>query len=209
MNAAAYKKKRAAEAARRGRKRCRSSKGLFEFFGEDGELELGFGQGLDDDGFGAFGGGVTRGGHFADQEVLRAFEHFLFAEGKRLAAAEGNETLEDDGDFEKGPGAHALRILFEAVLPVVMRVEFAGFEETEDFRRLRGADDGTKANGCCVGLRDHDAQTAGNNADHEVTFGSAVQDAVTDLFNNAHTVIRIYDLVADLVVHRFDCPPRA
>src|SRR5438046_143775 len=71
--------------------------------------------------------------HFADEEVLRAFEHFLFAEGERLAAAERNETLEDDGDFEEGPGAHALGILFEAVLPVVMRVEFAGFEEAKDF----------------------------------------------------------------------------
>jgi len=203
------RKKAGSRSCPRGKEAPPRRQGLFELFGEDGELELGFGQGLDDDGFGAFGGGVARGGHFADQEVLCAFEHFLFAEGKRLAAAEGNETLEDDGDFEERPGAHALRILFEAVLPVVMRVEFAGFEEAEDFRRLRGADDGAKANGGCVGLRDHDAQTAGNNADHEVTFGSAVQDAVTDLFNNAHTVIRIYDLVADLVVHRFDCPPRA
>jgi len=170
-------------------------------------LELGLGQGLDDDGFGAFRGGVARGGHFADEQVLRAFEHFLFAEGKRLAAAEGNETLEDDGDFEEGPGAHALGVLLEAVLPVVVRVEFAGFEEAEDFGGFRGSNNGTKANGDGVGLRDHDTQTAGNNANHEVTFGSAVQDAVADLFNNAHTVIRVNDLVADLVVHSFGCPP--
>jgi hypothetical protein len=171
-------------------------------------LELGFGQGLDDDGFCAFRSGVAGRGHFADEQVLRAFEHFLFAEGERLAAAEGNETLEDDGDFEERSGAHALGVFLEAVFPVVVRVEFAGFEEAEDFRRLRGTDDGTKANGGCVGLRNHDTQTAGNNANHEVTFGSAVQDSVADLFNNAHTVVRIYDLVADLVVHRFGCPLR-
>src|SRR6266516_964739 len=80
----------------------------------DGELELGFGQGLYNGGLGVFRGGVARRCHFADEEVLRAFEHFLFAEGERLAAAERNETLEDDGNFEEGPGAHALGILFEA-----------------------------------------------------------------------------------------------
>jgi hypothetical protein len=180
--------------------------GLLELFGHDGKRKLGLGEGLDDDGFGTFRTGVARCGHLADQQVLRAFQHFLFAEGERLAPAEGNQTLEDDGDFEEGPGAHALRILLEAVLPVVMRVEFSGLEEAQDFSGFRGANDGTQANGCCVGLRDHDAQSAGNNANHEVTFGSAVQDSVADLFNNAHTVIRVNDLVADLVVHKFGCP---
>jgi len=70
--------------------------------------------------------------HFADEEVLRAFEHFLFAEGKGLGAAEGNEALQDDGDFEERTSAHALGILFEAVLPVVMRVELASLEEAKD-----------------------------------------------------------------------------
>jgi hypothetical protein len=190
-----------------GRLRRRPLK-LFEFFGEDGELELGLGERLYDGGLGVFRGGVARRSHLADEEVLRAFEHFLFAEGEWLAAAEGNETLEDDGDFEEGPGAHALGVLFEAVLPVVMRVEFAFFEEAQDFGGFRRTNNGTKANGHRVGLRNHDAQAAGNNANHEVTFGSAVQDSVADLLNNAHTVIRVNDLVADLVVHRFGCPPQ-
>ncbi len=129
---------------------------LLEFFGLNGELQLGFGERLHDDGFGAFRGGVAGSGHFADEQVLRAFEHFLFAEGERLAAAEGNETLEDDGDFEERSGAHALGILFEAVLPVVVRVEFAGFEEPKDFDGFRGTNDGTKANDHGVRLRDHD-----------------------------------------------------
>src|SRR6202158_3555862 len=89
-----------------------------------------------------------------------------------------------------------------------MRVEFALFEETKNFGGFHGTNDATKANGHRGGLRNHDAQTAGNNANHEVTFGSAVQDSVTDLLNNAHTVIRVNDLVADLVVHRFGCPPQ-
>ncbi len=185
----------------------RRRQGLFKFFGHDGKSELGLGQGLYDGGLGVFGAGVAGSGHFADEEVLRAFQHFLFAEGERFAAAEGNETLEDDGDFEEGPGAHALGVFLEAVFPVVMRVEFAGFEKAQDFAGFRGTNNGTKANSHGVGLRDHDTQAAGNNADHEVTFGSAVQDSVADLFNNAHTVIRVNDLVADLVIHMIDCPP--
>lgn len=179
---------------------------LFELFGHDGELELGLGERLDHDGLGAFRGGVARGGHFADQEVLGALEHFLFAEGEGLAAAEGNETLEDDGDFEEGPGAHALGVFLEAVLPIVVRVELAGFEEAKDFGGFCGTNNGTKANSHGVRLRNHDAQAAGNNANHEVTFGPAVQDTVIDLLNNAHTVIRVNDLVADLVVHILGCP---
>ncbi len=137
-------------------------------------MELGLCERLDDGGFCAFRGGVAGSGHFTDQQVLRAFEHFLFAEGEGLAAAEGNETLEDDGDFEEGPGAHALGVLFEAVLPIVMRVEFALFEETKNFGGFHGTNYRTKANGFCVRLRDHNAQAAGNNANHEVTFGSTV-----------------------------------
>jgi hypothetical protein len=181
---------------------------LFELFGHNGELKLGLGEGLHDDSFGAFGGGVSRGGHFADQEVLCALEHFLFAERERFAAAEGNETLEDDGDFEEGAGAHALGIFLEAMLPVVVRVQFAFFEEAKDFGGFRGADNGTKANGFRVRLRNHDAQAAGNDANHEVTFGSTIQNAVTDLFNQSNTVVRVYDLVTNFVVHGFGCPLR-
>src|SRR5258708_4213287 len=129
------------EAARQGKEVPRRRQGLFKLFGHYGKRELGFGQGLDDGGLGVFGSGVAGSSHLADEEVLRAFQHFLFAEGKRLAAAEGNETLEDDGDFEEGPGAHSLRILFEAVFPVVVRVEFAGFKKTQDFAVFRGPND--------------------------------------------------------------------
>src|SRR5260370_10362287 len=165
-----------------GKEVPRRRQGLFELFGHYGEGELGFGARLDNGGLGVFGGGVAGSSHLADEEVLRAFEHFLFAEGERLAAAEGNEALEDDGDFEEGPGAHALRVFLEAVLPIVMRVEFALFEEPQNFAGFHRTNNGTKADGHGVGLRDHDTQAAGNNADHEVTFGSTVQNSVTDLF---------------------------
>src|SRR5260370_24907614 len=113
------RKKGAAEAARQGKEWPAKRQGLFKFFGHYRELELGLGERLYDGGLGVFRGGVAGSCHLADQQVLRAFQHFLFAEGERLAAAEGNETLEDDSDFEEGPGAETLRILLEAVHPVV------------------------------------------------------------------------------------------
>jgi hypothetical protein len=74
-------------------RRARHVVPLLEFFGHNGELEFGFGQGLDDGGFGVFRGGVARGGHFTDQEVLGALQHFLFAEGEGLASAKGDEAF--------------------------------------------------------------------------------------------------------------------
>jgi hypothetical protein len=145
-------RRRNAAGAQLGRSVLRPYNGnqLLEFLGHDRELELGFGKGLDDDGFCAFGSGVARGGHFTDEKILRALEHFLFAEREGFAAAEGNETLEDDGYFEERSGTHALGVFLEAVFPVVVRIELALFEEAKDFGGFRGTDHGTKANGFCV-----------------------------------------------------------
>src|SRR5216683_3891749 len=190
-----------------GKEVPRRRQGLFKFFGHYWERELGFGQGLYDGGLGVFRRGVAGRSHLADQQVLRAFEHFLFAEGERFAAAEGDQTLEDDGDFEEGTGTHSFGIFLEAVFPVVVRVELAFFEEAKDFACVGGADDGTKTNRRRVRLRDHNPQTADNNADHVIPFGSTVQHPVTDLFDYSNAVVRINDFVANLIVHSFGSPP--
>ena len=48
-----------------------------------------------------FGGGVSGGGEFADEEEFGPFQHFLFAEGKRLGAAERNQTFQYGGHFDQ------------------------------------------------------------------------------------------------------------
>jgi hypothetical protein len=179
----------------------------FESFLHLRELQLCFRQGFHDKPLRVFGSEVASGGHFTDQEILGPLEHFLFAEGERLATAEGNQTFEDDGDFEEGTGAHALGIFLEAVFPVVMGIELAFFEEAKDFACVGGADDGSKTNRRRIGLRDHDSQTADNNADHVVPFSSAVQHPVIDLLDNSNTMVRINDFVANLIVHSFGSPP--
>ena len=186
--------------------KLKSYEELIEFLGQHRELQLGLGQRLDHDGFRAFGGSVARGSHFAHQEILGALEHFLFAEGERLAATERYEALEDYSDFEEGSGAHALGVFLEAMFPVVMGVELALLEEAQNLARLRGTNYGTKAHGHGVRLRHHNAQATGNNSNHEVTFRPAIQNAVTDLLDNTNAVVWVNDLVADFIVHGNGCP---
>src|SRR5271157_6458164 len=97
---------------------------LLELFLQFGELQLGLGERLYNEALGVFGSEVARGGHFADQKVLGALQHFLFSEGQRFAAAEGNEALENNGHFQKRTRAHALGILLETMFPIVMRIQF-------------------------------------------------------------------------------------
>src|SRR5262249_37742734 len=121
---------------------------------------------------------------------------------------EGDQTLEDYGDFEEGTRSHSFGVLFETVLPIVMRVQLALFQEPEHFRSVDRADDRPQPHGACVRLRHHDSQSAGDYADHVVTFRPAVQYPVTDLFDYSNAVVRINDFVANLIVHSFGCPPR-
>src|SRR5260370_41046334 len=71
---------------------------LLEFFSHQRKLQLGLGQRLHDQGLCGLRGGIARRGHLADQQVLGTLQHFLFAEGKRLARAERNKALEDYSD---------------------------------------------------------------------------------------------------------------
>src|SRR5215472_17902192 len=129
-------KKRARSTCPLGKKSCRKGRKtsqLLKLLRHNGDLQLGLGERLYNQALGQFGSGVLGGGHFADEQVLGALEHFLFTEGEGLAAAEGNEALQNGGDFNERPRAHALGVLLKAVLPIRMRVEFALFEEAQDF----------------------------------------------------------------------------
>src|SRR5216684_9337637 len=85
-------------AGRQKRKKPQSDRALRLFTNETGKLKLyafGFFQwrrhlqprlrkGLDQGVFHRFGGGVSCGGEFADEEEFGSLEHFLFAERERL-----------------------------------------------------------------------------------------------------------------------------
>src|SRR6516162_3261601 len=103
-----------------------------------GELQLGLRQRLYNEHLSGFRRQVARRRHFAHQEILGTFEHFLFAEGEGLAATEGDEALEDYGHLEERTRAHALGVLLESMFPVVVRVEFSLFEKTQYLRRVVG-----------------------------------------------------------------------
>ncbi len=170
------------------------------------ELQLGFGQRLDDETLGVFRSKITGSGHLANEEILGALEHFLFAEGEGLAAAEGDEAFENNSHFQERTRAHALGVLLETMFPVMMRIELASLEEAEHLDGIVGANDRTKTNSRSVGGRNHNAQAAGDDTNHEITFGTTVEYAVTYLFYNPYAMVRINDFVADLVFHRCGGP---
>jgi hypothetical protein len=55
-------------------------------------------------------------------------------------------------------------------------------------------------------LGHHDSQPARYDTNHVVPFRLSVQDSVIDLLDDANTVIRVYDLVTNFVIHDFGCP---
>src|SRR5437016_14087558 len=76
---------------------------LFEFLRHDGELQLGLGERLYHQDLGQFGSGVLGGGHFADEQVRGALEHFRFTEVEGLATSGGNEDLRQGRDLNERP----------------------------------------------------------------------------------------------------------
>src|SRR5258708_30902098 len=124
--------------------------------------------------------------------MVGALQDFLFAEGKRLAPAEGNQTFEDYGDFQEGTRAHALGIFLEPMLPIVVRIQLALLQESQHLSRVVRTNYGSQSDGFSVRLRNLHSQTARSNANHEVPFRSAVHNAITNLLNYAHPVIRSY-----------------
>src|SRR5258708_5261737 len=53
-------------------------------------------------------------------------------------------------DWKRRFKENSERMRTGSILEVVMRVEFARFEETKDFGGFSGTNNGTKPNGCCV-----------------------------------------------------------
>ena len=60
------------------------------------------------------------------------------------------------------------------MLPVVMGIEFALFEITENLARIAVSNDRTKADCRCVRTRNHDFEGVGSDSQHVVGFGSAI-----------------------------------
>src|SRR5712691_12910180 len=118
-------------------------------------LQPSFRKGLDQGVFHRLGGGVSCGGEFTDEEKFGSLEHFLFAEGERLCAAKGNQTLQYGGYFDQRAGPHPFGVFLEPVLPVVMRIRFSFFQETKNLECFSIANYRPQANGNRVACGNH------------------------------------------------------
>ena len=69
---------------------------------------------------------------FRDDEELGAIEHALFAEREALRLREEGEALEHISHVVDGAAAHLVRVVLEAPLPVLVIVDLAVTQETEE-----------------------------------------------------------------------------
>src|SRR2546425_6070118 len=77
------------------------------------------------------------------------------------------------------------------MLPIMMRVELALFEEAHDLLGFTRANHRTQTHSRGIALRHHHLQTTRNYAQHVILFSPAVQHSVTNLLDQPNTVVRI------------------
>src|SRR5204862_604458 len=70
--------------------------------------------------------------HFGDDEELGAIEHPFLAKRKALRFRQKREALEDIGNFVDGAAAHLVGVVLEESFTVLMIVDLAIAEETEE-----------------------------------------------------------------------------
>jgi hypothetical protein len=186
-------------ALRHGRIGRRNVESGLEFGGfREAEVALGEGQTEEFLDFAVFT--VAGHGEFADEEVAGALKHLLLAEGKRLGLVEGDQALEDSGNFEQRAGAHAVGILLEAVFPVGGAEVFGDGEKIENLLHLAVANHAANADAADVVAGDHDLETAGLDVEEIELFHRGADGAAADLFDDTHPVVGVDDLVADVEI---------
>src|SRR5580698_3982882 len=97
---------------------------------------------------------------------------------------EGDQALEDSGDFEEGAGAHAIGVFLEAIFPVGGAEVFADGEKVEDFLNLPVADDAANADAAHVVAGHHDLEAAGFDVEKIELFDGSADGPAADLFDD-------------------------
>jgi hypothetical protein len=169
-------------------------------FGSFGEAQVAFrecqGQKLLDFGFLA----IARHGHFADQKVAGAFEHFLFAEGEWFCLVQGDQAFKHSGNFEQGTGAHAIGIFLEAVFPVGGAQALGHRKKVQNLLDFAIAHDPADTHAAYIAAWNHYLQAAGFNVEQVELFHGSADRPAADLLDNPDSMVWINDFIADVEI---------
>ena len=192
-----------ARTARAGRRRCRQGQDLGDLgplgharLGDERAVERAIDARLDGDL--AF---LEHFGNLRDHEEPGAVEHPLLAERQVLRLAQERQALEHVGHVVDRPATHLLRVVLESSFPVLLAVDLAVAEDSEqaiDFGVTNRA-----AQSDAVGVADgheHHRLVRGN-AEGVESARRAENGLLFDALDDAETVIRVDDLVTDLECH--------
>src|SRR5271166_1588030 len=155
--------------------------------------------------------GVPRHRQLADQQVARPFEHFLFAEAKRLGLGQEKQAFQDNGHIEEGPGSHLVRIFLEPVFPIGSVFTLTVTQELDDLLHFAVAHDASKTNGLDVVEWHHDLQAAGFDLEQVELLDLGADCPAADLFDDTYPMVRVDDFVSDTkgkVVHEGRAAPQ-
>ena len=144
-------------------------------------------------------------GHFRDDEELGAIEHALLAEREALRLGEERQALEHVGHFVDRAAAHLVRVVLEAPFPVLVVVDLAVAEQAEQPLDFFVGDGAAEADAVDVAHRNEHGGVVRDDSQMVETAGGAENGFVFDPLDDAETMIRVNDLVADFKCHGSPC----
>src|SRR4030095_5605868 len=119
------------------------------------------------------------------EQISRALEHFLFAEGERLARRQKEEALEYGSDLEQRTRPHPFRVLLKAIFPIAVTRGFALGQIVHYFLNFTIPHDAPKSDGRGILEGDHDFCAAGFDLEQIISLNRASGCPAADLFNNS------------------------
>ena len=143
---------------------------------------------------------VAGHGQFADQQVAGPLQHLLLAEGERLGLVEGDQVLQHAGHFEERSGAHALGVLFEAVLPVSVGADSADRKQVQHFLDFPVLHHPPQTDTARVLAGHHHLEAAGLNVQEVEPLNRRTHGPAADLLDHADAVVRVDDFITNVKI---------
>ena len=142
---------------------------------------------------------VARVHELAGEDLLGLGEHLLLAGRETLVGVADGQVADDLGDLEDVAGLELVAVVLVATAPVLGHLGGVAAQDLEDLVDDVGLDDLAQAGAIGVLDGDHDGHVVVQDLDGEVVALLAEHFLLLDLHDLARTVMRVDDLVSDLV----------